>query len=29
MSAMMGAAREIVLEDGRSFIVGPKGNEAN
>ena len=24
----VGAAREIVLEDGRSFIVGPKGNEA-
>src|SRR3954464_8013951 len=22
----IGAAREIVLEDGRSFIVGPKGN---
>jgi hypothetical protein len=29
MTAMMGAAREIVLEDGRSFIVGPKGNEPN
>lgn len=28
-TATMGAAREIVLEDGRSFIVGPKGNEAN
>jgi Family of unknown function (DUF6152) len=27
MSANMGAAREIVLEDGRSFIVGPKGAE--
>jgi hypothetical protein len=26
MSANMGAAREIVLEDGRSFIVGPRGN---
>jgi hypothetical protein len=26
-SANMGAAREIVLEDGRSFIVGPKGND--
>ena len=25
----VGAAREIVLEDGRSFIVGPKGNEAS
>jgi hypothetical protein len=24
-NAAMGAAREIVLEDGRSFIVGPKG----
>jgi len=24
-SANMGAAREIVLADGRSFIVGPKG----
>ena len=24
-NATMGAAREIVLEDGRSFIVGPKG----
>ena len=24
-SANMGAAREIILEDGRSFIVGPKG----
>ncbi|HEY3160918.1 MAG TPA: DUF6152 family protein [Vicinamibacterales bacterium] len=22
-----GAAREIILEDGRSFIIGPKGNE--
>lgn len=22
-----GAAREIVLADGRSFIIGPKGNE--
>ena len=27
MSANMGAAREIVLDDGRSFIVGPKGAE--
>jgi hypothetical protein len=25
MNATMGAAREIVLQDGRSFIVGPKG----
>jgi hypothetical protein len=25
LSAPMGAVREIVLEDGRSFIVGPKG----
>jgi hypothetical protein len=25
MNATMGAAREIVLPDGRSFIVGPKG----
>jgi len=25
LSAPMGAAREIVLEDGRTFIVGPKG----
>ena len=25
MSAMMGAAREIIMEDGRSFVVGPKG----
>lgn len=25
LSAPMGAAREIVLEDGRSFVVGPKG----
>jgi hypothetical protein len=25
VNATMGAAREIVLEDGRSFIVGPKG----
>jgi hypothetical protein len=24
-SANMGAAREIVLQDGRSFVVGPKG----
>ena len=24
-SANMGAAREIILDDGRSFIVGPKG----
>ena len=28
MSANMGAAREIALDDGRSFIVGPKGAEA-
>lgn len=28
-NASMGAAREIVLDDGRSFIVGPKGNEDN
>ena len=26
-SANMGAAREITLEDGRTFIVGPKGND--
>ena len=26
-SVNIGAAREIVLADGRSFIVGPKGNE--
>jgi hypothetical protein len=25
LSATMGAAREIVLADGRTFIVGPKG----
>jgi hypothetical protein len=25
LSANMGAAREIVLQDGRTFIVGPKG----
>ena len=25
LTAAMGAAREIVLEDGRSFLVGPKG----
>jgi len=25
VNATMGAAREIVLEDGRTFIVGPKG----
>lgn len=25
-SANMGAAREIILQDGRSFIVGPRGN---
>jgi uncharacterized protein DUF6152 len=25
MTVPMGAAREIILEDGRSFIVGPKG----
>ena len=28
-SASMGAAREIILEDGRSFIVGPKGAAEN
>ena len=28
-SVNIGAAREIVLADGRSFIVGPKGNEPN
>ena len=22
-----GAAREIILADGRSYIIGPKGNE--
>jgi hypothetical protein len=27
LSANMGAAREIVLQDGRSYIVGPKGAE--
>jgi hypothetical protein len=27
MTKHEGAAREIVLEDGRSFIIGPKGNE--
>ena len=27
MTRHEGAAREIVLEDGRSFIIGPKGNE--
>ena len=27
VSANMAAGREIVLEDGRSFIVGTKGNE--
>lgn len=26
LSANMGAAREIILEDGRAFIVGPRGN---
>lgn len=26
-SANMGAAREIVMQNGQSFIVGPKGNE--
>ena len=26
-SVNIGAAREIILADGRSFIVGPKGNE--
>lgn len=25
LTATMGAAREIILEDGRSFIVGPRG----
>ena len=25
MNATMGAAREIILQDGRAFIVGPKG----
>jgi len=25
LSANMGAAREIVLQDGRAFLVGPKG----
>ena len=25
LTATMGAAREIVLQDGRSFIVGPRG----
>jgi hypothetical protein len=25
MNATMGAAREIILQDGRTFIVGPKG----
>ena len=25
MNATMGAAREIVLSDGRSFVVGPRG----
>ena len=28
LTANMGAAREIVLQDGQSFVVGPKGNEA-
>ena len=27
LTANMGAAREIVLQDGQSFVVGPKGNE--
>ena len=27
MTRNEGAAREIVLADGRSFIIGPKGNE--
>lgn len=27
MSKNEGAAREIVLADGRSYIIGPKGNE--
>jgi hypothetical protein len=25
LTATMGAAREIILEDGRSFVVGPRG----
>jgi len=25
LSASMGAAREIILQDGRTFLVGPKG----
>lgn len=25
LTANMGAAREIILQDGRSFVVGPKG----
>jgi hypothetical protein len=25
LSATMGAAREIILQDGRTFVVGPKG----
>ena len=29
MSKNEGAAREIVAADGRSFIVGPAGNEVN
>jgi hypothetical protein len=28
MSVNVGAGRDVVLEDGRSFIVGPKANEA-
>ena len=27
MTKSEGAAREIILADGRSFIIGPKGNE--
>ena len=27
MTKNEGAAREIILADGRSFIIGPKGNE--
>jgi hypothetical protein len=25
LTATMGAAREIILQDGRTFIVGPRG----
>jgi hypothetical protein len=28
MTKNVAAARELILEDGRSFIVGPKGDEA-